>query len=93
MSERLLIPFHRPSIDQAEIDAVVDALQSGWLTTGPRTAQFETEFSEYVGAPYALALNSGTAALHLALLSFLLGLLGLLAAEWLTRRVRLVVGR
>ncbi|HLI86680.1 MAG TPA: DegT/DnrJ/EryC1/StrS aminotransferase family protein [Bryobacteraceae bacterium] len=67
MTERRFIPFHRPAIGQAEIDAVVAALQSGWLTTGPRTAQFESEFREYVRAPHALAVNSGTAALHLAL--------------------------
>jgi dTDP-4-amino-4,6-dideoxygalactose transaminase len=73
VSERPFIPFHRPSIGQPEIDAVVAALQSGWLTTGPRTAQFETEFREYVRAPYALAVNSGTAALHLALAALGLG--------------------
>lgn len=73
MSERTFIPFHRPSIDQAEIDAVVATLQSGWLTTGPRTAHFEAEFAQYVGAPYSLAVNSGTAALHLALAALGIG--------------------
>jgi dTDP-4-amino-4,6-dideoxygalactose transaminase len=67
MSEREFIPYHRPSIGQAEIDAVTATLRGGWLTTGPRTAQFESEFKEYVGAPRAQAVNSCTAGLHLAL--------------------------
>jgi len=61
------IPFNLPSIGQEEIEEVVHTLQSGWLTTGPKTAQFEREFSDYVRAPYALAVNSATSALHLAL--------------------------
>jgi dTDP-4-amino-4,6-dideoxygalactose transaminase len=61
------IPFHRPTIGQEEIDEVTATLKSGWLTTGPRTAQFEREFREYLGAPNALAVNSCTAGLHLAL--------------------------
>ena len=67
MSEDGFIPFHRPSIGQEEIDEVVAVLKSGWLTTGPRTRQFEEEFAQYVGAPHALAVNSCTAGLHLAL--------------------------
>src|SRR6266568_4044095 len=61
------LPFALPHITQAEIDEVVDTLRSGWLTTGPKTKRFEREFAQRVGAPYALALNSGTAAMHLAL--------------------------
>jgi dTDP-4-amino-4,6-dideoxygalactose transaminase len=61
------IPFFRPSVAQGEIDEVVDCLKSGWLTTGPKTKRFESEFAEYVGATHAIALNSATAALHLAL--------------------------
>src|SRR3954454_9834467 len=61
------IPFYRPSIEQAEIDEVVDTLKSGWLTTGPKTKQFEAEFSQYLQQKYAVAVNSCTAALHLAL--------------------------
>ncbi|MCE5308725.1 MAG: DegT/DnrJ/EryC1/StrS family aminotransferase [Acidobacteriales bacterium] len=61
------IPFSRTSIGEEEIREVVDTLRSGWLTTGPRTAKFEAEFAAYVGAPHALAVNSCTAALHLAL--------------------------
>src|SRR6266699_1620002 len=61
------LPFALPHITQAEIDEVVDTLRSGWLTTGPKTKRFEREFAEFVGAPYALAVNSATAAMHLAL--------------------------
>ena len=59
------LPFHLPLIEQDEIDEVVDCLQSGWLTTGPKVKVFEEEFRQAVGAKYALAVNSGTAALHL----------------------------
>jgi dTDP-4-amino-4,6-dideoxygalactose transaminase len=61
------VPFFRPEIGQAEIDEVVNTLRSGWLTTGPKTRQFEEELAKFVGAKYAVALNSCTAALHLAL--------------------------
>lgn len=61
------IPFYKPSIGQAEIDEVVDTLQKGWLTTGPKTKQFEAEFARYMHHPHAVAVNSCTAALHLAL--------------------------
>ena len=61
------IPFHRPSIGQEEIDAVAGVLNSKWLTTGPVTHNFERAFAEYVNARYALAVNSCTAALQLAL--------------------------
>src|SRR5713101_9086340 len=61
------LPFAVPHITQAEIDEVVDTLRSGWLTTGPKTKRFEREFAERVGAPYAVAVNSATAAMHLAL--------------------------
>jgi len=67
------IPFHRPSIGEEEINEVANTLRSGWLTTGPRTARFEREFSEWVDAPYALAVNSATAALHLALAGLKIG--------------------
>lgn len=61
------VPFFRPSITEAEIAAVVTCLRSGWLTTGPVTREFEAAFAEFVGARHAVALNSCTAALHLAL--------------------------
>jgi len=60
------VPFFRPQIEQAEIDEVVSALKSGWLTTGPRVKRFEKEFAEAVGGLHAVAVNSCTAALHLA---------------------------
>jgi dTDP-4-amino-4,6-dideoxygalactose transaminase len=63
----MAVPFFRPSVTQAEIDEVVACLKSGWLTTGPRTKQFEADFAAKVGAKHAIALNSCTAALHLAL--------------------------
>ncbi len=63
------LPFDRPYIEEDEIAAIADVLRSGWITTGPKTREFEQRFAAYVGARYALALNSGTAALHLALLA------------------------
>jgi dTDP-4-amino-4,6-dideoxygalactose transaminase len=61
------IPFHRPSIGQEEFQAVRKVLESRWLTTGPVAQQFEREFAAFVGCKYAVAVNSCTAALHLAL--------------------------
>lgn len=61
------LPFAVPHITQAEIDEVVDTLRSGWLTTGPKTKHFEREFAKQVEVPHALAVNSATAAMHLAL--------------------------
>lgn len=73
MSPMVEIPFHRPSIGQEEIDEVVRTLQSGWLTSGPRTAQFEGAFREFLGVPHALGVNSCTAGLHLALAGLRIG--------------------
>lgn len=73
MSTTVQVPYHRPSIGKEEIEEVVRTLESGWLTTGPRTAQFEQEFSEYVNAPYAQAINSCTSGLHLALAALGIG--------------------
>lgn len=67
------LPFARPDFDAAELAEVADAIRSGWITTGPRTAQFEREFGEYVGAHHALAVNSCTAGLHLALAALGIG--------------------
>ncbi|HWP58325.1 MAG TPA: DegT/DnrJ/EryC1/StrS family aminotransferase [Candidatus Acidoferrales bacterium] len=64
--ERFL-PFHRPVIEDEEIAAVVEVLKSGWLTTGRKVKEFENRFCDFVGASHAVAVNSGTAALHLAL--------------------------
>src|SRR5215213_7830672 len=60
------VPFFRPELSEAEIAEVVDTLRSGWLTTGPRVKRFEESFAAAVNAPHAIALNSCTAALHLA---------------------------
>jgi len=62
------LPFALPDIGEEEISAVVEAMRSGWLTTGPQAAAFEREFAEYLGAGVeAVAVNSATAGLHLAL--------------------------
>lgn len=61
------IPVLQPSIGQEEIDSVAEVMRSGWLGLGPKTEQFEVEFAASVGSRFAAALNSGTAALHLAL--------------------------
>lgn len=66
-SQVKFLPFHQASIDESEIAGVIDVLRSGWLTTGPRTREFESSFASYVGARHGVALNSCTAALHLAL--------------------------
>jgi dTDP-4-amino-4,6-dideoxygalactose transaminase len=67
------LPFSPPAIGQEEIDEVVDTLRSGWITTGPKTKQFESEFQERVGAQSALAVNSCTAAMHTALVTLGVG--------------------
>ena len=61
------LPFHRPCIDQEEIEAVVDTLRSGWLTMGPKTRAFEEALAAVVEAPFAVAVSSATAGLHLGL--------------------------
>ncbi len=61
------LPFARPSVTDAERAAVLEVLDSGWLTTGAKARAFESEFAAFVGARNAVALNSATAALHLAL--------------------------
>lgn len=61
------LPFARPDIDDAELEEIRESLLSGWLTTGPKTKQFEAAFAKAVGARHAVAVNSCTAAMHLAL--------------------------
>jgi len=68
--DRPFLPFARPSIGDAEKAAVLEVLESGWLTTGPRTKAFEAAFAAVTGRRHAVALNSATAALHLALEAF-----------------------
>ena len=73
MTDVPYIPFNRPEIGEEEIAEVVEVLRSGWLTTGERTARFEREFCAYTGARHALALSSGTAAIHLPLAALGIG--------------------
>jgi perosamine synthetase len=61
------LPFALPVIEEEEISEVLDVLKSGWVTTGPKVKLFEREFAEYIGCKHAIAVNSCTAALHLAL--------------------------
>ncbi len=67
------LPYALPLIEEDDIAGVVDSLRSGWIAKGPKTMEFEKQFAEYVGAKYAVALNSCTAALHLALVAAGLG--------------------
>lgn len=67
------IPYARQCLDEADIEAVVQALHGDWLTQGPKVAEFETALSEVTGAPYVVAVSNGTAALHLACLAADLG--------------------
>lgn len=67
------LPFSPPLIGELEINEVVDTLRSGWLTSGPKTRQFEQNFVDYLQAPAALALNSCTAGLHTALVALGIG--------------------
>lgn len=61
------LPFALPDVDETELFQIKEALESGWVTTGPKTRQFETEFARSVGGMCAVAVNSCTAAMHLAL--------------------------
>ncbi len=61
------VSFYKPSIGAEEIAEVIDTLKGGWLTTGPKTKRFEAEFATYLKHRHAVAVNSCTAALHLAL--------------------------
>src|SRR4051794_26318683 len=61
------VPFHRASLGEEEITAVNHVLRSGWLTMGAKTFEFERRFADYIGVRHAIAVSSGTAALHLCL--------------------------
>jgi perosamine synthetase len=69
-----MIPYARQSIDEADIRAVVEVLRSDWLTTGPKVAEFQEAIADYVGTKYAVAVSSGTAALHAAMYALGIGL-------------------
>jgi len=64
---KTLLPYGHQWIDEADIEAVVQVLRSPWITTGPKIAEFEEAFAKFVGAKYAVAVSSGTAALHAAM--------------------------
>jgi dTDP-4-amino-4,6-dideoxygalactose transaminase len=64
---KAFLPFHRPWFGEAELAQVAEALESGWLTRGPKTAEFEEAFRRYIGAESAVGVNSATSGLHLAL--------------------------
>jgi len=61
------VPFHRADLGEEEVRAITDVVRSGWLTMGAKTIEFERQFADYVGAKYAVAVSSCTAALHLSL--------------------------
>jgi dTDP-4-amino-4,6-dideoxygalactose transaminase len=65
--ESVSIPFHRASLGEEEVEAVAEVIRGGWLTMGPKTFEFENQFAKYVGARHAVAVSTGTAALHLSL--------------------------
>lgn len=65
----MYIPYGKQSIDESDIEAVVQVLKSDYLTTGPKVAEFEKKVADYVGARYAVAVSNGTAALHIACLA------------------------
>jgi len=68
-----MIPYGRQTVDEKDIEAVIEVLRSDWLTTGPKVAEFEDALARYVGAKYAVAVSSGTAALHCAMYALGIG--------------------
>src|SRR5579859_1862802 len=61
------VPFHRASVGEEEAHAVAEVIRSGWMTMGPKTFEFEKGFASYIGTEHAIAVSTGTAALHLSL--------------------------
>jgi perosamine synthetase len=68
-----MIQVSKPPLRDEELEGLREIFKSGWIGLGPKTAEFERRFAEYVGARYAVELNSTTAALHLSLLAFQVG--------------------
>ncbi|WP_432454990.1 MULTISPECIES: UDP-4-amino-4-deoxy-L-arabinose aminotransferase [unclassified Agarivorans] len=71
--EQKFLPLCRPAIEQPEIDAVIEVLKSGWITTGPKNAELENVIKAHTGAQHAVALSSATAGLHLSLVALGIG--------------------
>ncbi|HBN22966.1 MAG TPA: UDP-4-amino-4,6-dideoxy-N-acetyl-beta-L-altrosamine transaminase [Holosporales bacterium] len=67
--EEDFLPFTIPCVDEDVINSAIDCLKSGWIATGPRVQKFETDLCEYLACPHAIAVNSATSGLHLALLA------------------------
>src|SRR5947208_12033484 len=65
--DEMHVPFHRAPVGEEEVQAVSEVIRSGWMTMGPKTFEFEKQFAKYVGAQHAIAVSTGTAALHLSL--------------------------
>jgi dTDP-4-amino-4,6-dideoxygalactose transaminase len=72
-TRQTFLGFQPPAVGEEEIAAVSEAIRSGWLTTGPRAEELERRFAEYTGATHALAVSSGTAAMHLSLVALGIG--------------------
>src|SRR5215210_7643473 len=70
---KTMLSFQPPAVGEEEIEAVARTIRSGWLTTAENAAELERRFAEYVGAKHALAVSSGTAAMHLALVALGIG--------------------
>lgn len=62
----VFLPYGKQTLDEKDIQAVLETLRSDWLTTGPQVEKFEKDLADKSGAKYAVAMNSGTAALHAA---------------------------
>ncbi len=69
IGENDFLPFTQPCLDQDVLDSAIDCLKSGWIATGPRVQQFESNLRDYIGSPHVIALNTGTSGLHLGLLA------------------------
>ncbi len=72
-TDKIVVPFNRPDIDEADIARVVATLRSGWITTGPVVREFEAGLREYLAVPHVVCLNSATAAMEMALLALGVG--------------------
>jgi len=73
MAAEAFLPFYRPLITREEMAQLIETIESGWLTTGPKTLEFEAAIARYVGSQWAVGVNSCTAALHLALVALGVG--------------------